>query len=88
MPLVINGGRVPNHWAELNPRIGAPLAPNGIPSTRDVHIALINNMPDAALEDTEAQFFSLLDAAAGDISVHVRLYNLPEVPRGNRTTAA
>ena len=31
-----------------------------------VRIALINNMPDAALEDTEAQFAGLLSDAAGD----------------------
>jgi homoserine O-succinyltransferase len=41
-------------------------------------------MPDAALEDTEAQFFALLAAAAGDVSVHVQLYYLPDVPRGER----
>ena len=84
MPLVINGGRIPHHSAQLNPHMGASAARNGAPSTRDVNIALVNNMPDAALEDTEAQFFSLLDAAAGDIFVHVQLYNLPDVPRGDR----
>ncbi len=46
-----------------------------------IQIALINNMPDAALEDTETQFFDLLDAAAGDIPVRIRLFSLPEIPR-------
>lgn len=82
MPLVINGGNIPAHWAQKS--VGAPAVRNGLEPTRVVNIALVNNMPDAALEDTEAQFFSLLDAAAGDIPVQVQLYNLPEVPRGER----
>ena len=45
-------------------------------------IGLINNMPDSALEDTEMQFFELIDAASGDMPVFVSLYSLPEVPRG------
>jgi homoserine O-succinyltransferase len=47
-------------------------------------IALINNMPDAALEDTELQFFELLDTAAGDIPVRLGLYSLAKVPRSDR----
>jgi homoserine O-succinyltransferase/O-acetyltransferase len=84
MPLVINGGRVPNHWAQLDSHIDLSPARNGTRPAPDVNIALINNMPDGALEDTEAQFFSLLHAAAGDIFVHVQLYNLPDVLRGDR----
>jgi homoserine O-succinyltransferase/O-acetyltransferase len=45
-------------------------------------IGLINNMPDAALEATEAQFSSLLTAAAGEREVRLRLSYLPEVKRG------
>jgi len=45
-------------------------------------IALINNMPDAALDDTERQFRALLNAAADDIEVRLTLYTLPEVLRG------
>jgi homoserine O-succinyltransferase len=41
-------------------------------------------MPDAALEDTEMQFFELLEAASGDVLVCVSLYSLPGVPRGER----
>jgi homoserine O-succinyltransferase len=44
-------------------------------------IALINNMPSAALEATERQFRTLLDAAAGSIMVRLTLYTLPDVPR-------
>src|SRR5579864_1708342 len=49
-----------------------------------IRIALVNNMPDAALEDTELQFFDLLDAASGDVPVVVRLYSLTGVPRSDR----
>jgi homoserine O-succinyltransferase/O-acetyltransferase len=41
-------------------------------------------MPDAALEDTEMQFFQLLEAAAGELPVSVKLHSLPGVPRGER----
>ncbi|MGA2811235.1 MAG: homoserine O-succinyltransferase [Candidatus Acidiferrum sp.] len=88
MPLVINGGRVPEHWAKQRDAQFCSSTPSGAlsaaPAEHGVHIALVNNMPDAALEDTEAQFFALLDAAAGDIAVHVELYYLPDVPRGDR----
>jgi len=45
-------------------------------------IGLVNNMPDAALESTEAQFSGLLRAAAGMRAVRLRLTSLPELPRG------
>ncbi len=51
---------------------------------RAIRIALVNNMPDAALEDTELQFFDLLDAASGDVPVVVKLYSLTGVPRTER----
>jgi homoserine O-succinyltransferase/O-acetyltransferase len=85
MPLVINGGDVPEHWAEqLQSSRSHITAESRSPESGCVRIALINNMPDAALEDTEAQFFSLLDSAAGEIPVQVQLYHLPEVPREER----
>lgn len=51
---------------------------------RSIRIGLVNNMPDAALEDTELQFCDLLEAARGDMPVQVSLFSLPEVPRGAR----
>jgi len=53
-------------------------------SANCINVALINNMPDAALEDTEAQFFDLLNSAAADVPVRLRLYSLPGIPRGDR----
>ena len=49
---------------------------------KDLVIGLVNNMPDAALEATEAQFARLLRAASGPLSVELRVAYLPEVPRG------
>jgi homoserine O-succinyltransferase len=48
-----------------------------------IHIGLINNMPGSALEATERQFGTLLDAAAEDIVVRLSLYALPEIPRAD-----
>ncbi len=45
-------------------------------------LALVNNMPDAALEDTERQFCGLLRQAAGPRPVSLSLHYLPSVPRG------
>jgi len=44
-------------------------------------IALVNNMPDAALLSTESQFAGLLAAACGAQPVKLRLTSLPELPR-------
>jgi len=82
MPLVIEGGRVPPRWTERKRRPSGSL--ESAVGTECVRIAFVNNMPDAALEETEMQFFELLDAAAGDTPVHVKLYSLTGVPRGER----
>ena len=71
MPLIIEGGRVPPRWAEQK-----SLRPAGFGDSRTgkdcVRIAFMNNMPDSALEDTEVQFFELLDVASGNIPVVAR----------------
>jgi homoserine O-succinyltransferase/O-acetyltransferase len=46
-----------------------------------LQVGLINNMPDAALEATERQFLTLLDAAADGMVVRVLFYALPDIPR-------
>ena len=81
MPLTIEGDRVPAFWAERARSWG-----NRDENAHEdsIRIALINNMPDPALEDTELQFFELLDSAAGDVSVRVTLYSLPGVARRER----
>jgi homoserine O-succinyltransferase/O-acetyltransferase len=84
MPLVMAGDRTPTLWAGKKPSRPAETANRCDVRSECIEIALINNMPDAALEDTEIQFFELLDAASGDIPVRVKLYSLPGVPRGDR----
>lgn len=83
MPLIIDGGRVPTRWAER----GLPRPVSADDRTRRpdcLQLALINNMPDAALEDTELQFFDLLDVASEDVPIVIKLYSLTGVPRAER----
>jgi homoserine O-succinyltransferase/O-acetyltransferase len=83
MPLIIEG-RVPSHWLDReNSRAVLPID-QAHRLSDGLHLALINNMPDAALEDTELQFFELLDAASGKTPVYMRLYSLTGVPRTDR----
>jgi homoserine O-succinyltransferase len=67
---------------------GAPQRRNGSAPARRraaepacIDIGLVNNMPDAALEKTERQFTGLLDAAAGERRIRLKLYSLPEIVR-------
>jgi homoserine O-succinyltransferase len=83
MPLIIEGGRIPPRWADKKSLRSGPVD-NCAASAECVRIAFVNNMPDSALEDTEIQFFELLEAAAGDVSVRLKLHSLSGVPRGER----
>jgi homoserine O-succinyltransferase len=78
----MNRGRIPTQWAEKKNGYATRPTDNGRMGV--TKIALINNMPDAALEDTELQFFELLETAAHGIPVHVELYSLPDLPRSDR----
>jgi len=84
MPLILEGPAIPTRWLEHKPSSRVvPINRNGV-KTDYIRIALINNMPDAALEDTELQFFDLLDAASEDLPVLVKLFSLTGVPRADR----
>jgi homoserine O-succinyltransferase/O-acetyltransferase len=48
-----------------------------------VTLALINNMPDAALEATERQFIDLIRAASARVVVRLLLFSIPEVSRAD-----
>jgi len=66
LPIAIEGGRIPfllKKWATTNSAEVSKL------DSSPLRIALVNNMPDAALEDTEVQFTELLGAAAGGAKV-------------------
>lgn len=82
MPLMVEGGRIPPRWAQEGNR--RPVASADNRQREHLNIAFINNMPDSALEDTELQFFGLLDDASGDVPVYLRLYSLTGIPRGDR----
>lgn len=91
MPLIIDGGRVPTRWAEKRPEKREEKRNLRLAVSDDtgvapdyIRLALINNMPDPALEDTELQFFELLDIASGDVPVVLKLYSLTEIPRTDR----
>ena len=84
MPLIIEGGRVPQRWAErVASRRAGSIKSRAVPA-ECVSLALVNNMPDPALEDTEMQFFELLDIASGDVPVLLKLYSLTGIPRTER----
>lgn len=71
------------------PRLTADARPIGPSRGRPLQIALVNNMPDAALTATERQFAGLLAEAAGEtFDVTLRLYALAEVPRSELARAA
>jgi homoserine O-succinyltransferase len=84
MPLLMDGSPVPPRWAEKTAVRAAGAHSRHDFTQGSVRIALVNNMPDAALEDTEMQFMDLLDTASGDLPVRLKLYSLPLVPRGVR----
>ena len=78
MPIEIEGGRIPfllRKWATTNSAEVSKL------DSFPLRIALVNNMPDAALEDTEVQFTELLGAAAEEVPISLTLVSLPNLPR-------
>jgi homoserine O-succinyltransferase len=84
MPLMLDKGRMPIPWAMKGLRSPVTLVESGSLPAGCLRLALINNMPDTALEDTELQFFELLNVASGELPIHLTLYSLPDVPRGGR----
>ena len=86
MPIVIDGGRVPNLLSRKNRASSVRSIDEQDAQAGQLRIALINNMPDPALEDTEVQFYDLLDSAAGNIPISLKLYSLPGLPHGDSGT--
>jgi homoserine O-succinyltransferase/O-acetyltransferase len=74
------------------PTVTALPGPSGPPTSREgrptdeqrppIIVGFVNNMPDSAFADTEAQFTSLLAAGGSSLSVHVRRYAMASVERG------
>lgn len=84
MPLMADRNRIPDHFGARSTAPVVKVLESYDAPPQSIRIGLVNNMPDAALHDTESQFFEMLAAAAGDLPVHISLYSLPEVPRGER----
>ena len=85
MPLFVDGGQNPVRWAGEKFTSPVHLRAGCNKSADCLQIALVNNMPDPAVEDTEVQFFDLLNTASGDLPVHIQLFSLPNIARGERT---
>lgn len=51
---------------------------------RELHIGLLNMMPDAALTATERQFFRLIGESNQIAQFYVHPFTLPELERGNK----
>jgi homoserine O-succinyltransferase/O-acetyltransferase len=83
MPVTMETGRVPPSWAGRDFRSHSTSS-NGHAATEPIRIALVNNMPDSALEDTELQFCELLESASTDFPILLQLFSLPELARGER----
>ncbi len=49
---------------------------------REMHIGLLNMMPDTAMEATERQFFRLVGAANPIVQFHVHPFTIAGLPRG------
>lgn len=52
---------------------------------REMHIGLLNMMPDAALEATERQFYRLVGAANPIVQFHMHPFTIEGLPRGAAT---
>src|SRR5690606_41782880 len=54
---------------------------------RELHIGLLNMMPDAALEVTERQFMRLLGSSNQIVQLFVHPFTVPGLPRSEETQA-
>jgi homoserine O-succinyltransferase len=54
---------------------------------RELHIGLLNMMPDAAIEATERQFFRLVGEANPIAQFYLHPFTLNELPRGDKARA-
>ena len=81
MPVVIDGERIPKLLSKKHASNSAALTRGARAHAEQIRIALINNMPDSALEDTEVQFFELLDSSAKGVAVSLKFFSLPKLPR-------
>ncbi len=60
----------------------------GLNAANCITVGFVNNMPDAAIEAIERQFTDLIRAATPKAVVLLKLFAMPEVPRGETALAA
>lgn len=82
MPLIANSG-LPS-FRRLREEGQEVLQPDRavVQDIRELHIGVLNIMPDAALEATERQFLRLVGSCNRIAQFYVHLFTFPEVPRG------
>lgn len=54
---------------------------------REMHIGLLNMMPDAALEATERQFYRLVGSANSIVQIHMHPFTIAGLPRSDAAQA-
>ena len=54
---------------------------------RELHVGLLNMMPDAAIEATERQFYRLVGESNPIAQFYLHPFTLPTLPRGNKAQA-
>ena len=54
---------------------------------RELHIGILNLMPDAALEATERQFMRLVGGSNQIAQFKIHLFSVPEIDRGEKARA-
>jgi len=84
MPLFIEEGRNPIPWVGDKYLRPSKSACSSRGAAEVLRIALVNNMPDSALEDTEEQFFRLLDGASDGRLIDIKPFSLTNILRGER----
>ena len=52
---------------------------------RELHVGILNMMPDAALQATERQFIRLIGSCNRIVQFYVHLFSLPELDRNDQT---
>jgi homoserine O-succinyltransferase/O-acetyltransferase len=82
MPVLLDSGPLGRRLFVTSPQARGSSVPSfQTDSASCIEIGLINNMPDMALEQTERQIITLLDAAAGDLVISLGLYAVPTIVR-------
>ena len=87
MPLVANSDLPTFQKLKDEGRLVLPAGRAAHQDIREMHIGLLNMMPDAALEATEQQFFRLIGESNQIAQFHVHPFTLPELERGEKASA-